>query len=199
MGILSSILITNLTAKNLHLGDLGSKITWVYLCGLTEDYNSPQEVENRSVLDRIGKRKGIRFLALHPFDRCSKANNKLCWINYTPEQTENTFTQIMDATKAISTAGYIGFSNGGFFLNEIAQMRELGVPIISIGAAGTYRTANCFNNLTLIVGKQESIYNDALELAQKSKGSPLTIKFIEHSGDHILPEQEVEQAIIRPF
>lgn len=193
IGLLASIMVSKATAENLYLGDLGSNITWLYLCGLTDDFYSPQEIENRDILERIGKRQGIKFLALHPFERCPLANNKLCWVHYTQEQAVETFKQISEATKDLRTAGFIGFSNGGYFLNEIAQLCELGVPIISIGAAGTYRAANCLNNLTLVVGKEEFINKDAHNLVKQANGTQLSLKLVEHAGDHILPEQEMEE------
>lgn len=44
--------------------------TWVYLGGLTHDFSSEQEINNRDILERLGRRQGIKFIALPHFDRC---------------------------------------------------------------------------------------------------------------------------------
>ncbi|MBI2707213.1 MAG: hypothetical protein HYX35_02725 [Proteobacteria bacterium] len=177
----------------LELGDPSSSKTWVYLCGLTETINSEQEIENRQGLDQLGKKLNIRFLALHPFERCERAGNKLCWIHYTDEQTLETYDKILSAVSHEDICGFIGFSNGGFFLNSLAQMRELYHPIISIGAAGSFNSTSTPNTITLIVGKLEVIYESAHTFFNKAKGSSLSVSLIEHEGDHIVPFNSLEK------
>ncbi|MBS0271648.1 MAG: hypothetical protein JSR85_03250 [Proteobacteria bacterium] len=176
-----------------ELGASDSSKTWVYLCGLTEHINSEQEVENRSILDTLGKRLNLRFLAIHPFYRCGRVNYKLCWPHYTPEQTLDVFDTILTVVRDEQISGYIGFSNGGFFLNQLSQMKELSLPIITIGAAGSYFEPSVSNNLTIIVGKLEPIYGSARALYRNAKNSPLSVTFIEHDGSHIIPSNTLEK------
>ena len=178
-----------------QLGEVSAEKTWVYLCGLAETVNVEQEVENRQLLDQLGKKHHIRFLAIHPFERCEKANNKLCWIHYTDEQTLETYENIEEVVGKEKIAGFIGFSNGGFFLNKLAQMKELEVPLVSIGASSSFNPAPSSNEITLIVGREEFVYESAQQFAQQAKGSPLSITFIEHEGGHILPAKVLENFI----
>lgn len=177
----------------LVLGHRSSSNTWVYLCGLTETINSDQEVENRHLLDQLGKELNIRFLAIHPFDRCEKVSNKLCWAHYTDEQALETYKKILSVLPDEHVSGFIGFSNGGFFLNCLAQLKELPHPIISIGAAGSINSPSIPNKITLVVGKLEVIYDFAHAFVKKAKGSPLFVTLIEHEGDHVLPFKTLEK------
>src|SRR3989442_14481886 len=102
----------------IQLGEVSSGNTWVYLCGLSETANSEQELKNRQLLDQLGKKHHIRFLAIHPFERCEKAGNRLCWMHYTDEQTLETYKKINGVLGKEKISGFIGFSNGGFFLNK---------------------------------------------------------------------------------
>lgn len=170
----------------------GQEKTWVYLGGLTHDFNSEQETNNRDILERLGKRHGIEFIALHPFERCERAENQLCWRHYTKEETLQTYEKIMAMLKNKKISGFIGFSNGGYFLNQLAQIKKLAWPIISVGAAGTLFDTSMENKVALVVGKSEIAYESARSLYSKAKGTALSVTLTEHDGAHILPEQELE-------
>lgn len=184
-----------IAAKDLVLGDKTSELTWIYLCGLADHFDASNEIENRETLNRIGKKLKVRFLAIHPFDRCEPAQNKLCWTHYTNEQALETYKKITKASNGFQVKGFIGFSNGGYFLNTLVQLSKLNAPIISIGSAGTFISGDFPNDLTLIVGKEELTYNSALEFCNKANNTRLSVKFIEHDGDHILPEKPLEEVI----
>jgi hypothetical protein len=40
---------------------------WVYFCGLTRDFNAPEEVECRKVINQIGHEFSIKFLAIKSY------------------------------------------------------------------------------------------------------------------------------------
>lgn len=169
--------------------------TWVYLCGLSQDNNSLQEQENRTLLEHIGRRLNITFLAVEPTDRCEPADNQLCWIHYTPHQAEETYAKVKAAIKDYKIDGYLGFSNGGYFLNDLAQRHELGCPIISVGAAGSVVSPNISNHITIIIGQQELAYEAARQFVYQTKETPLRVQLVEHPGDHELPLQELERVL----
>lgn len=199
LGLMLIVLSMSLGCSGqVHMTELGAahaKKTWVYLCGLTNDFNSEQETKNRHVLDQLGKRRGIKFLALHPFERCEKAGDQLCWRHYTAEETLQTYDNIMRSLENRKISGFIGFSNGGYFLNQLAQMQKLAWPIISIGAAGTLFNTSIHNRVTIIVGKNEVAYESARLLYRQAKGTPLSVTLTEHNGAHILPEHELESVL----
>ncbi len=178
------------------LGDVQSAKTWAYLCGLTQSLDSPQEMNHRQILDRIGKKLGIKFIAVHPQHRCSKFANKLCWPQDTQQEVEKTYREIMESVGNQNIAGYIGFSNGGFFLNALAQMRALHVPIISVGAAGPIGDVHVDNRIYLVVGKHDE---DHIEHARRfyatSKNTSLHVEFLEFDGGHEMPEQLLEKLL----
>lgn len=173
------------------LGDVNSQVTWGYLCGLADTFDSEEEIENRSKLDRIGKKSGVRFLAIHPFARCEPAGNKLCWRHYTEDEALQTYQMLKETLGNESISGMVGFSNGGYYLNYLSQLMSLDWPILSIGATGEIIDANYRNKITLIIGKNEVIYDSAQKFAQYSNKFSLEIEFIEHDKGHIIPEPEI--------
>lgn len=185
--------------KVIILGDLKAEQTWVYLCGLTQDFNSPQEVENRNILTQIGKKLSIKFIALTPPNRCPEFDNKLCWPHNSQEEVLKTYNYILSHIKnTTSVNGFIGFSNGGFFLNQLAQIAELNKPIISIGAAGYLGNSILKNKVYLLIGTNDIYhYNGAQEFYRKSKNSPLDVELIEYAGGHEIPQDVLETVLLK--
>lgn len=89
-------------------------------------------------------------------------------------------------------SGFIGFSNGGYFLNQLAQIIKLPWPIISVGAAGTFFDTSIQNKVALVFGKNEIAYEPAKSLYENAKSTALSVTLTEHNSSHILPEQELE-------
>ncbi len=175
--------------KSLVLGDHSQHKAWIYLCGLTQNFNSEQEIKNRKLLDIIGLATKTKFIAIQPTNRCSEFDNKLCWPHDDDTALQNTYQYILKASNGHGIAGFIGFSNGGFFLNKLVQKQQLNVPIISIGSAGFVASAPYENDIYLIIGKQDEYhYEHALNFAKSAKKYPhLRTKVIEHEGGHEIP------------
>lgn len=79
------------------IGSHSSYKTWVYLCGLVTEF-LPEHMDELRVLDSVGKKLNIKFLAMIPSKRCSQLNNKLCWPQETQEELSQTYKKIIDAT-----------------------------------------------------------------------------------------------------
>lgn len=170
-----------------------ARSTWVYLCGLTQDFYSIQETATRNQLDALGKKLSITFLALCPPARCQLYNNALCWPHETPEKIDQTYNYITQHLSNYTISGYIGFSNGGFFLNQLVQTIALPVPCISIGASGYLHKA-IPNNLYLLIGKSDYYhYADALQFYTMAQHSPLNVQLIEYEGGHEMPMDSIEK------
>ncbi len=170
--------------------------TWIYLCGLLTDF-IPEEMEELKVLDAIGKERDITFLALIPQKKCLQLNNCLCWPHDTHQEMLETYQAIINSVNGYSIHGYIGFSNGGFFLNKLAQFIKIDKPILSIGAAGPlFNTQGPLNTLHLLIGKKDNWhYEQAINLYEQSKNTNLTIHLIEYDEGHTLPKDVVENII----
>jgi len=182
----------------LQLGDTQSEQTWVYLSGLIEHFNTPQELANRKYLDTIGKKIGIKFLAIESTDRCLMFNNQLCWPHNSPEETLETYENINKTIGDQKIAGFIGFSSGGFFLNKLAQYVSLDAPIISIGSAGYINDTSQKNKIYLLIGKEDHWhYQLAKEFHRQSKKTSLDVTLIEYSEGHVLPSNLVESLILK--
>lgn len=185
--------------KDVQIIELGlddSPIAWVYLCGLTRDWHDPLELENRNKLSCIGKQLGIKFIAIKPFHRCPQFDNKLCWPHDSVVETLRIYDQILNKLTGIKISGFIGFSNGGFFLNKLVQCNQLNVPVISIGSAGYLENGSYKNNLYLLIGKQDVYHiQGARQLYEQLKNSELCIQLIEYEDVHVIPEKLLETLI----
>lgn len=178
------------------LGNVNSERTWVYLCGLTNDFNSVDEQANRQIIDKISRDLGIRVLAIKPKHRCAKYNNMLCWPHNTRKQVFNTYNYIKNTTKRIPILGWIGFSNGGFFLNKLVQYQKLNAPIVSIGSGGYLGGEAVPNKVYLLIGKQDEYhYENAKNLYKQSLKSEVHIELIEYSGGHVIAKEPLERLL----
>ena len=179
----------------IFLGEKDNSNVWLYLCGLTSDWDSLQELKNREILGRIASREGIKIIAIKPFSRCDKFENKLCWPHFSPEMVRNTYRKIKLILPAdIEISGFIGFSNGGFFLNQLGQETSIDQPIISIGSGGYFDENNSGrSNIHLVVGTQDKYhYMNAINFYKKSKKhKDITVDIVVHEGGHEIPEDIV--------
>lgn len=189
--------------SSIELGNNSSSQAWVYLCGLTTDFYSQEETQVRNSLNELGKKINIKFVAIRPTNRCSNYDNKLCWPHDTIRQTLQTYKQIISVIGDIHIAGFIGFSNGGFFLNQLAQIIEINKPIISIGSAGylhnqNVRYAQIKNIIYLLIGKQDKWHYDlAKKFYMQSQQTTLDIKLVEFEGGHYIPIDTLENILIK--
>ena len=177
---------TSTRGQFVELGTHQSKERWVYLCGLAESFDSPEEQKHRQILDNIGRKLNITFIALIPRDRCPKFDNKICWPHKDQEQVMHTYQSISrDYSKDI--AGWIGFSNGGYFLHELSQNKSLTSPIITIGAAPSVIAHT--NQIYIMIGKQDTYaYN---------RVKNLKYKVIEYEGSHEINQEALQNVLIQ--
>ncbi len=180
----------NQTRSFVRVGDLNSSQNWVYLSGLTDDFYSEQETQNRQILDKIGKKLKITFLAMIPKHRSPEFGNKLCWPHNCKEEVSKTFYEIETSLNRSKIVGYIGFSNGGFFLNRLIQFKKVEVPIISIGAAGFLESDEFGGNLYLVVGRHDVAHYDLVKkLYAQALDSKIKATLVEFEGWHEINEQ----------
>lgn len=93
---------------------------WVYLCGLTSDFYSQEEVANRQELDKIGKKLNIKIVHCCPVERAPQFDNKLHWPHDIPHQTLRTYNQIKSSEIAKLMA-LLAFPMVVFFLINLSN------------------------------------------------------------------------------
>lgn len=170
--------------------------TWVYLCGLTAEFDGEQETARREMLDRVGKETSVRFLALVPTTRCEQYRTMLCWPHDTADEVRSTYDFIMKTVDDYEIDGLIGFSNGGFFLNRLIQETKLAVPVIVVGAYGHVYDTAIKNTLHLMVGtRDEHHYDGVLRFYQQTKDSLLDVTLYEFDGGHDIHEQTLREIL----
>lgn len=180
------------------LGDEASSNTWIYLCGLKEDLNSESTENETSILNDLGKDLHIKIIAINPPKRSISFNNKLCWPHENKSELQQTHQYIASITNKECISGYLGFSNGGFFLLSLAQNTPLGVPIIAIGAGGSISDITAKNQITLLIGKYDSYHYDAAnQFYQQSTNTLLEVDLIEYEDGHCIPK-ELLYGILKP-
>jgi hypothetical protein len=170
------------------LGSNNPVQTWIYLCGLINNFD-PQNMNEVKTLDMIGKELNLKILAIIPQDRCSEYNNNLCWPHQNKDELLQTYEKIINTINTKIIDGYIGFSNGGFFLLQLAQYKVLNQPIIAIGAAGKINNIDGPDNtINLLIGKDDEWhYEHALNFYNQSKNTNLHINLIEYEDGHEIP------------
>jgi predicted esterase len=170
---------------------------WIYLCGLTSDFNNEPSRNNRAIMRRVAEQCGIAIIPIHPPSRNSAYNDMWNWPHSTEQELYQTYHYVLEQAKGYEIAGLVGFSNGGFFLNKLAQYKKFSIPVISIGAAGGFYNKVVDNNLYLIAGKQdEHHYEPAQQLYKKmiDAGSK-NITFFSFNKGHEIPEKFLTEAI----
>ncbi len=180
------------------IGSQSSRMIWVYLCGLTTEF-IPEYMHEIKSLDVLGKELDIKFLVIIPTERCSQLNNYLCWPHDTQQDLLKTYYDIIDKTHNYEVQGYIGFSNGGFFLNRLVQFIDIDKPVISIGSAGLLLNENGpLNTIYLLIGKNDQWhYDHAINFYKQSKNSNLTIHLTEYDGGHEIPQDVLRNMLIK--
>lgn len=178
------------------IGSRNSNNVFVYLCGLIDDF-APDDMNELNIIDLIGKQLDIKFLAIIPKHRCSEFNNLLCWPHADKQQALNTYNEVIGSIKDQPIKGFIGFSNGGFFLNAIAQFIDINKPIISIGSGGQILNQELpSNTIYLLIGKKDKWhYESAINFYNQSKTMKLKISLIEYAQGHEIPVKILKELL----
>lgn len=136
-------------------------------------------------------------MALKPNNCCKEFNDKLCWPHGSLEQIQTTYNEITTQVNGRGIAGIIGFSNGGFFLNQLVQKLRLPFPVISLDSAGMVKPSSINNNIYLIIGVDDKYhYAPAISYYEYvKKMGKLNIRIIKHSGGHDVRELILQDLI----
>lgn len=168
-----------------ELGSRGAKENWVYLGGLAASFDAPEEKENRRILHDIGCELGMRFIALVPRHSCEHFDNKICWPHKDPDQALATYQTILADLQGLPPiTGWIGFSNGGYFLQEISKQTSLAAPIVTIAAAGTLEADS---EIYVIIGRDDQY--------AFARAKELGYKFIESEGGHSIDPEVLKKTL----
>ncbi|NBO23954.1 MAG: hypothetical protein EBU93_01750 [Chlamydiae bacterium] len=172
-----------------NLGNHESETTYIYLCGLTDGFDSVSEKTNHKILDQIGKELEIKIIAVPPPKRNPIYHDMFCWPHHDKNEVLETYAYIQQKIQKTPICGYIGFSNGGFFLLKLAEQQTIEVPIIVIGA-GIYATnTELKNKIFLLIGDQDISHHAlAKRYHEQTQNTQLDVTLIEYEGNHTIPE-----------
>ncbi len=99
----------------------------------------------------------------------------ICWPHKDPQQAAETYKSIIPDLAGININGWIGFSNGGYFLHEILQQHAITAPVITIGSPGYLKSTD---QVYVMVGKQDTYAYE--------KAKDLKYRIIEYEGGHAI-------------
>ncbi len=178
------------------LGNVSSNFTWIYLCGLTQEFDSSFEKDNRLLLDDIGKNINVKIIAVKPKHRCPAFNNMLCWPHNNKQEVLETYKYLEKTIIDKNVDGYIGFSNGAFFLLKLAEIKNLNFTIIAKCAGSYIGKIEAKNKIFLLIGKQDKHHYDlAKQFYQQAHGTSLDVTLIEYDQGHVMPKLLLQQII----
>lgn len=200
MVVIFFLLKHNCNKTYIELGNTKNSSGWVYLSGLTSDINSEQEINNRQILDELGQELHIKFVAIIPKHRDSSFNNKLCWPHYTKKETIQTYNEILTVLNETKITGYIGFSNGGFFLNQLAQIKKLDCPVISIGSGGMLHNSSINNKIHFLIGKNDTYhYEPTINLFKNINqgNNALKATLTQFNGSHQIDKRSLKELLTK--
>jgi hypothetical protein len=181
------IFINYMQSRIIMVGDPLSPQCWVYLSGLMEDRDCPRELSHRAILDDIGKQLHVRIIAVFPKTRSERFNNMLNWPQHSNDELLETYIDVIQQIGNIPITGWIGFSNGGFFLNRLSQTMAMNAPIISIGSGGDITSDPYMNHIILLIGKDDTIqYPSAHKYYKQSLGTRINVELNEYEGGHMI-------------
>lgn len=181
----------------------------VYLHGMDTQKPSPQEQSNRQKLLKIADRLNIRIALPRATDLCPNDKNLLCW-GWNFKDSKIVDAALSTSVKAETECfpnkkkiGLIGFSNGGFIVNQIIKdcTKTEFSWFISIGAAGSWNDSsikdlNQCGRISLLAGKQDkSNYENIKNLAAWLRKNKAQVRLIEYENGHEIPEKELEQEL----
>ncbi|MFY7842103.1 MAG: hypothetical protein ACOVQW_04840, partial [Actinomycetes bacterium] len=127
------------------LGPLNANHFMVYLHGMDTVKPSPQEMNNRKVLKNIAGKLNLRIALPRAINKCPKDANQICWgWKFTDAGVEEVLkssdSAIEECFPKAKKVGLLGFSNGGFAVNQIVKdCRTTNFDwFISVAAGGSW-------------------------------------------------------------
>ena len=189
-------------------GPKNSKTVVVYLHGMDSESPSQQELENRKVLSKISESLKIGIAIPRAKSKCPN-KTQLCWgWNFNEASVVDSALQLaIESQKLcftkVTNIGLLGFSNGGFVVNQIVKdCKKTDFNwLISIGAGGSFNKndqtdfSKC-SSLTLMAGKEDKFnYESIKDLAKWMKDHKANITLVEYDSGHSLPEKDLETVL----
>lgn len=188
-------------AKDLCLGDKSAKNQWIYLHGMDEPEISPQERDNRALMERLSRTMNARIFVPRGNSICQ---GKICWRQNSPEEVKATFGEIRQAAKSCINPdkpfGFIGFSNGGYIASKIAHFCLAPKPawIVAIGSAGQFSGEGNLTDctpLSLLIGKHDMTREKAKRYFEALTKAKLKVTYKNFQGGHELIQPVLEDAL----
>ena len=189
-------------AKTECFGDLKASHHVIYLHGFEDPkQRSPEEDENRRILERLAREKNLR-IALPQAPTCP--NGKKCWSGKNEQDIKETFRLIQkEASPCWSTASapysLVGFSNGGYFALKLYRQHQDPrlKKLLAFGSAGYWDPAkdqrNPYSSFSLFMGERDITLKEAQRLAQKMSKTGMQLKLFK--GGHRLDYDRLAESL----
>ncbi len=172
----------------------------IYLHGMNLKEHTVNEKKRRVLFNKISKEKSIEIFLPRSKMQCPKHKTMLCWMwgRGASDKINNKWDQILERSKncfkSQSKLLYLGFSNGGNYLNQVFQSCA-GGNFISVGASGgsldkaPRDLSNCGSYFSVIGKSDKAVYARGKGFFSQLKKLNANAKLLEFNGGHELPEQ----------
>lgn len=172
----------------------------VYLHGMDTVSPSLQEVENRSVLQKLANNLNIRFALPRAVDKCPPNSKQICWTwaAKTSEDIKSVKAAINSAVEVcFSKKEYkvLGFSNGGAAVKALLRLCEKVDfnTAIAIGSAGGWYSSDpknlesCKPKVTFLLGSEDQPNQKPIrEFVSHLVSLRAPVFLVEYKGGHRL-------------
>ena len=174
----------------------------IYLHGMDSNSPSPQELQNRKILNDLASKYNLKIALPRAQMECPTQPGSICWgWSWNSSELTNIIPQILESREKCfpsdQTFGVIGFSNGGYLINHWFQSGlftdSKAIPrfFISSGADRGFvqsTTVELSKNppLVLIAGDHD-VYNHDLSEAY--------VNVVTFSGGHELNEDSLSDTL----
>ena len=191
------------------LGLKDSKSFAIYLHGTDTDIPSAQEFTNRELLSRISNSLKIGIVLPRSKDKCTADKRFICWgSDYNdPKLLNSVFTAAVTEAKNCfpdaKPAVLIGFSNGGYIVNQILQncRKTIFEWLVSIGAGGSWSKTEISDqsrcgNLFLFARNEDKVsYQPLKDFNSWLKNRKAQGKNLETEENIIVPDKSLEEEL----
>lgn len=183
------------------------KMNVIFLQGITTkrhpfDHDAPpnpDEPDYHTLLDRVGKETGVRFVMPYSNRLCKGSTNSYCWGTGDFDSVAEVYDAIRKSAASCFSFnqpwGLMGFSNGGYHVGRIISQGHLPAPkwAIAVGSAGVVKPFELpeisrHTPFYLHIGMEDITREDAWRFYTELKAERFNVHYGEYAGGHELHE-----------
>ena len=194
------IYLRGITPENRSEGARFWYASRVFVTGGFHNARWTPEIEDETLLDKIGKELEVKFAIPYSNAYCKGSRTNYCWGTEDPESVALTYEMILRSSANCFSMdkewGLLGFSNGGYHAGRVVTQGHTPQPkwAIAVGSAGT--TENISPNSRIVgtpfylaIGTEDVTRESAGRFYLELKNLNFNVQYREFGGGHVLTEE----------